>query len=221
MKFRKFFSAILAAVLALACFTACGDKEGTVSENAYTGILTRVKLGMPLTKIVTLQPDGVELYYETDTQIWSINNDTELREIASLIPENSEYYYADDSIITYNFRTVKGDDEIYLNGYMQEIGCLIDRETAENYFAAKTLELENKHGEHTGTVTGIEDIDMDLIYKETFDCPSYTVVFSMTETYDTVDSVEGYYGTHFAIEITEKEVKEEIVNNVEGSESKE
>ncbi len=222
MKLRKFVSAILAAALALACFTACGDKgEGAASETAYSGILTRVKLGMPLTKIVTLQPDGVELYYETDTRIWSINNDTELREIAGLIPENSEYYYADDSIITYNFRTVKGDDEIYLNGYMQEISCLIDRETAEKYFAAKTLELENKHGEHTGTVTGIEDIDMDLIYKETFDCPSYTVVFSMTETYDTVDSVEGYYGTHFAIEITEKEVKDEVIKNVDGSEASE
>ncbi len=222
MKFRKIISAILTAALALACFSACGDKDGAkASENAYSGILTRVKLGMPLTKIVTLQPDGVDLYYETDTQIWSINNDTELREIAGLIPENSEYYYADDSIITYNFRTVKGDNEIYLNGYMQEISCLIDRETAENYFASKTLELENKHGEHTGTVTGIEDIDLDLIYKETFDCPSYTVVFSMTETYDTVDNVEGYYGTHFAIEITEKEVKDEVVKNVEGSDASE
>ena len=208
MKIKKILSVILAAVLAMLCLSAC-KKEEAVPESAYAGILTKVKLGMPLTKIISLQPDGVDLYYETDTRIWSINNDTELREITALIPEESAYYYVDDSIITYNFKTVNGDPEIYLNGYVQEVGCLIDRDTAKQYFADKTAELEKKYGEPLGTMTGTEEIDMVLTYKESFDCPSFTVVFSMQQTYDTVDSVEGYYGTFYSIEVTEKVVKDE------------
>ncbi len=213
MKLGRVIAAVLAALISAVCLTSC-NKEEPVELSEYSGILTRVKLGMPLTKIVTMQPDGVELYYENDTQVWSINNDTELREVASLIPEESAYYYADDSIITYNFRTVNGDDEIYLNGYMQEISVLMDRETARKYFAEKTLALENKHGEHVSTMIGVEDIDMTLTYKETFNCPSYTVVFSYQETYETVDNVDGYYGTFFSIEVTEKDEKDEIASNL-------
>ena len=209
MKIKKILSAILAAALAMVCLSACNKDEGAVSDSAYSGILTKVKLGMPLTKIVSLQPVGVELYYETDTCIWSINNDTEIREIAELIPEDSAYYYVDDSIITYNFKTVSGDPEIYLNGYVQEAGCLMDRETAKKYFDDKTAELEKKYGEPLGTMTGTKDIDMELIYKQTYNCPSFTVVFTMKQTYDTVDSVEDYYGTFFSIEIAEKAVKDD------------
>ena len=215
MKIKKILSAILAAALAMICLSACNKDEGAVSDSTYSGILTKVKLGMPLTKIVSLQPDGVDLYYETDTCIWSINNDTELREITSLIPEESAYYYVDDSIITYNFKTVNGDPEIYLNGYVQEVGCLMDKETAENYFKDKTTELENKYGEPLGTMTGTKDYDMILTYKQTYNCPSFTVVFTMQETYDTVDSVEDYYGTFFSIEIAEKAVKDDTAISTE------
>ena len=215
MKIKKILSVIFAAVLAVLCLSACNKDEGPVSETEYAGILTKVKLGMPLTKIVSLQSPGTELYYETDTQIWSINNDTEIREIINLIPDGSEYYYVDDSIITYNFKTVTGDPEIYLNGYIQEAGCLMDRETAEKYFVNKTAELEKKYGEPIGTMTGTEDIDLVVTYKQTYNCPSFTVVFSMDETYDTVDSVEGYYGTFFSIEVTEKAVKDDTAISIE------
>ena len=76
---KKILTIILALAMSLTCLTACGkDEETAVAENAYAGILTKVKLGMPLTKIVSLQPDSVELYYEDDTTIWCVNSDTEI-----------------------------------------------------------------------------------------------------------------------------------------------
>lgn len=208
---KKILAVILTLAMALCCFTACGkDEEAAAPEESYAGILTKVKLGMPLTKIVSLQPDGVELYYEDDVTIWSVNTDTELMEIRNLIPAEDAYFYADDSIITYNFRTVKGDEEIYLDGYMSEVTCLLDRETATKYFESKTAELAKKHGaEPVGAMTGTEGMDMNLTYTQKYDCPSYNIVFTMVETYDTVNGVDGYYGTYFAIEIIEKAVKTE------------
>lgn len=207
---KKILTLILTLAMALCCFTACGKDEEATPESGYTGILTKVKLGMPLTKIVSLQPDGVELYYEDDVTIWSVNTDTELMEIRDLVPAEDAYFYADDSIITYKFRTVKGDEEIYLNGYMSEVTCLLDRETATKYFESKTAELAKKHGvEPVGAMTGTEGMDMNLTYTQKYDCPSYNIVFTMVETYDTVNGVDGYYGTYFAIEIIEKAVKTE------------
>ena len=208
---KKLLTLILALTMVTACFAGCGkDEEETASETSYAGILTKVKLGMPLTKIVSLQPDGVELYYEDDTTIWSVNTDTDLMEIRDIIPADDAYYYADDSIITYNFRTVKGDDEIYLDGYMSEVTCLLDRKTATDYFEKKTAELQKKHGaEPVGAMTGTEDMDMELVYTQKYDCPSYNIVFTMKETFDTVNGVDGYYGTYFAIEVIEKEIKDE------------
>ncbi len=208
---KKFLTVILALVMTLVCFTACGgDDETAADAPAYSGILTKIKLGMPLTKIVSLQPDGVELYYETDTCIWSINADTDLMEIRSLLPEGEQFYYVDDSIITYNFKTGKGDEEMRLNDYMSEVHCLLDRDTARKYFDSKTVELKEKHGvEPVGTQTGTEDIDMEIAYKQLFDCPSYTLTFTMKEKYDTVNGVDGYYGSYFSIDVMEKEVKKE------------
>ena len=206
---KKFLSVILAAAMCV-CFTACGKSADAAAteSTAYAGILTKVKLGMPLEKIVSLQPDGVDLYYEDDKTVWGTNADTDLMEIKSLIPENDAFYYADDSIITYYF---DGDnkDDMCLNGYSEEVHCLIDRETAEKYFETKTAELSKKHGvteenPALGSIVGTEGMDMNLIYKEDFSASSYTVNFSMTLTYDTVNSVEGYYGTEFIITVTEK-----------------
>ncbi|MBP1561660.1 MAG: hypothetical protein J6C96_10550 [Oscillospiraceae bacterium] len=212
---KRIISVILSMIMALACFTACGEEE-TAPESTYAGILTKIKLGMPLTKIISLQPDGVELYYETDTRIWSQNTDTDLMEIRDLIPEDNAYYYVDDSIITYDFKTVKGDEEIYLNSYMSEVTCLLDRKTAEKYFVDKTAELAKKHAvEPVGTLKGTEDIDMKLNYKQTYDCPSYKVDFVMTLTYQTVEGVDGYYASYFAVTVTEKEVKAETAIEVE------
>lgn len=215
---KKFLTAFLAMVLSVTCFTACGGGEDTpAEESAYTGILTKVKLGMPLTKIITLnQEKGVDLNYETDTVIWSQNPDTELMEIRELIPTESAYYYVDDSLITYTFETRKGDDEIYLTSYMAEAYGLLDRKTAEEYYEKKTAELQTKHGvEAAKSIKGTEDIDLEVDYISRFSCASYDLTFTMREKYDTVDGVDGYYGSYFSIEVKEKENKEEVA--VQGS----
>ncbi len=210
---KKILTVILALTMTLACFTACGgDEEAANAEtSAYSGILTKIKLGMPLTKVVSLNAgNNVELYYETDTCVWSINPDTELMELKSRLPEGEQFYYVDDSIITYNFKTVKGDEEIYLNNYISEIHCLVDRDTARKFFDDKTAELQKKHNvEPVGAQVGTEDIDMEITYKQVFNCTSYTLTFSMVEKYDTVNGVDGYYGSFFSIDVKEKEVKDE------------
>ncbi|MDE5742352.1 MAG: hypothetical protein K2H90_07885 [Oscillospiraceae bacterium] len=211
---KKFLTALLAMALAVSCFAACNKEEGgdTAEATGYTGILTKVKLGMPLTKIVTInQSYDVDLNYETDTVIWSQNPDTELMEIRDIIPAESAYYYVDDSLITYNFETRKGDDEIYLIGYMSEAYCLLDRTIAESYFDTKGKELAAKHGVEPSEVrVGTEDVDLEVSYLKRYSCSSYDLTFTMKEKYDTVDGVEGYYGSYFAIEVSEKAVKDEV-----------
>lgn len=213
---KKIISAILSVIMCAALMTGCGEKDSASGENTYSGILTRIKLGMPSSKIISMQPDGVDLYYEDDTTIWSVNNDTDLKaEVTALVPENDAYFYADDSIITYLFKTKKGEDDIFLNGYSEEVHCLIDRTAAEEYFNKKTEELIKKHCTNEGcsaggAMTGTEDVDMELVYKQTISASSYYLNFSMTLTYDTVNGVSGYYATMFKIELDEKEVKEEV-----------
>lgn len=214
---KKIFSVLLALAMTAVCFTSCSKDEAAAPENAYSGILTKVKLGMPMTKIVGLQPDGVTLNFETDTRLWSVNNDTELMELRDVIPADNPIYYVEDSIITYDFKTVKGDENIYLCGYLAEAYCCLDRQTSEDFFAGKTEELEKRHNaESTGTLKGTEDVDMELVYTEKLDCPSYTVTFTMKEKYDTVEGVDGYYGSYFSIEVKEKDVKSEVPIEVSG-----
>ena len=211
---KKVISLLLTALMCLTLFTACKkDEEAAGEAIPYTGILTRVKLGMPLTKIVSLQPEGTELYYEDDVTIWSMNDDTDLLlDTQAIVPAEDQFYYTGNSIITYNFRTVKGDEEIYLNAYTEEVHCLLDRTAAENYFNTKTEQLVGKHctGEGsavTGSMTGTEGIDMNLVYSQNISTSSYDLVFAMTLTYENVNNVEGYYATKFDITIKEKDVK--------------
>lgn len=207
---KKIISVLTALIMTTALFAACGKDEAEVPENVYSGILTKVKLGMPMTKIVSLQPDGVTLNFETDTRLWSVNSDTEIMELREVVPADNPVYYVEDSIITYDFKTVKGDENIYLRGYMSEAYCCLERQTARDFFDKKTAELAAKHGvEASGAQTGTEDIDMELVYTQRYDCPSYTVIFTMKEKYDTVEGVDGYYGSYFSIEVKEKEVKAE------------
>lgn len=211
---KRVLSVLLSLITCVFLLAACGEEAP--AENAYNGILTKIKIGMPLTKIVSMQPDGVELYWEDDTTIWSVNTDTDLMiDLAALVPPEDVFYYADDSIITYNFKTKKGDEEIYLKGYSEEVHCLIERTVAEEYFNNKTAELIKKHCVDEGSVAGgsmvgTEDIDMELVYSQKISASSYDLVFSMTLTYDTVNDVPGYYATEFAIELTEKDVKSEV-----------
>lgn len=220
---KKIISVLTALIMTAICFTACGNGEAETPENVYSGILTKVKLGMPMTKIVSLQPDGVTLNFETDTRLWSVNNDTEIMELREVVPADNPVYYVEDSIITYDFKTVKGDENIYLCGYMSEAYCCLERQTARDFFDKKTAELAAKHGvEPTGVQTGTEDIDMELVYTQRYDCTSYTVIFTMKEKYDTVEGADGYYGSYFSIEVKEKEVKAETPIATEaGKEKKE
>ena len=220
---KRIISVLTALIMTTALFAACGKDEAEVPENVYSGILTKVKLGMPMTKIVSLQPDGVTLNFETDTRLWSVNSDTEIMELREVVPADNPVYYVEDSIITYDFKTVKGDENIYLCGYMSEAYCCLERQTARDFFDKKTAELALKHGvEASGAQTGTEDIDMELVYTQRFDCPSYTVIFTMKEKYDTVEGVDGYYGSYFYIEVMEKEVKAETpITTESGGDKKE
>lgn len=213
---KKIAKIILSVIMCVCLLAGCGGGDEETGENVYSGILTKIKIGMPLTKIQTLQPDGVTLNWEDDTTIWSINTDTDLMpEVAALIPVDNVFYRADDSIITYFFKTKKGDEELYLNGYSEEVHCLIDRTAAEEYFESKTKELLKKYcvsegSSAAGTQVGEEGVDEDIIKNQKISASSYDVVFSMTLTYDTVDDVTEYYATKFEIKLTEKEVKGEV-----------
>lgn len=211
---KKFLTAFLAMALAAACLTACGggDDDAPAEANGYSGILTKVKLGMPLNKIISInQSQNINLNYETDTVIWSQTPDTELMEIRELIPTESAYYYLDDSLITYTFETRKGDKEIYLTSYMAEAYGLLDRKTAEEYYEKKTEELKAKHkAEPAKSIKGTEDIDLEVDRISRYSCASYDLTFIMREKYDTVDGVDGYYGSYFCIEVKEKANKEEV-----------
>lgn len=220
---KKILALLTALVMTAVCLTACSKEEEAAPENVYSGILTKVKLGMPLTRITSLQPDNVTLNFETDTRLWSVNTDTELMELRDVVPADNPVYYVEDSIITYDFKTVKGDDNIYLCGYLAEAYCCLERQTARDFFDKKTAEFAARHGvEAVGAQTGTEDIDMELVYTQKYDCSSYTVIFTMKEKYDTVEGVDGYYGSYFSIEVKEKEVKAETPIATEaGKEKKE
>ncbi len=211
---KKLLSILMTAIMCVTLLAACGkEEEGAAIATEYAGILTKVKLGMPLTKIISLQNDGVELYYEDDVTIWSMNEDTDLYlDTSALVPAEDPIYYTGNSIITYKFRTVKGDEELYLNGYTEEVHCLLERKVAEEYFNKKTEQLVNKHckGEGAavnGSMTGTEDIDMELVYSQSISASSYDIIFSMTLTYENVNGVEGYYATKYDIQLVEKAVK--------------
>lgn len=215
---KRLLGVILTVVIALMAFSSCGKEDSSVVATEYTGILSKVKLGMSLSKIQMLQETTAKLYWEDELTLWNVNSDTELyNEVLALIPTDNQHFFADDSLITYNFKTVPGETEKYLKGYSQEVHCLLDRATAEKYFADKTALLASEHCKDeaavsTGTILGTEDIDLDLVYKEVVSAPSYDLIFSMTLTYDDVLEVEDYYASKFEIEIVEKETVVPIPN---------
>lgn len=221
---KKLLTAIVSAALmltCLTCFSGCKkDEAAATDENAYSGILTKIKLGMPVSTVLAKQPETLKLNYESDTVLWGVNPDTDLMEIRDLIPAESAYYYIDDSIITYNFETQKGNSEMTLSGYMSEVHGVLDRTMAEDYFKSKGEALQAKHGvEFTEVQTGTEDVDLELNRIKRYSCSSYDVIFTLTEKFDTVDGVEGYYGSVFSIEVKSKPKTEVAVSD--GSKSKE
>lgn len=220
---KKLLTAIVSAALmltCLTCFSACNKDEAAVDDSGYNGILTKIKLGMPVSKVLANQPETLKLNYESDTVLWGVNPDTDLMEIRDLIPAESAYYYIDDSIITYSFETQKGNSEMTLSGYMSEVHGILDRTMAEDYFKSKGEALKAKHGVDFAEVqTGTEDVDLEINYIKRYSCSSYDVIFTLTETFDTVDGVEGYYGSAFSIEVKSKPKTEVAVSD--GSKAKE
>lgn len=208
----------MAAMLAVLTLTACKKEEESAADD-YKGVLTKVRLGMPMSKIIALNSDAGEMYYESDTELWCINTDTDLMEVSSLIPEGDQFYYTDDSLISYHFKFDESDQEYYLTGYIEEIPCKISRETAESYYESKKERLIAKYSADKETVTttmvGTEGVDLNLEYTTVMTLSSFEVTFKMQLTYDTVDGAEDYYGTYFSIEVKELknktavEVKEE------------
>ncbi|MGN1136811.1 MAG: hypothetical protein ACI4SF_11390 [Oscillospiraceae bacterium] len=201
--FKKVLAVLISSLMLCSVMAGCSSDKAEL-EDTYEGVLTKVRLGMPLNKVVSLN-SGHDMYYETDTQIWCVNDDTDLMEIRDLIPADSGFYYADDSLITYNFTYNQADDTYYLNGYLEEVPCLISRETAESYYSSKIEQLKTKYSaaEAVSTITGTEDVDLTLDYVTRMTLSSFEVIFTMELTYDTVDAVDGYYGTYFCIEVKE------------------
>ena len=202
---KKLLAVILAAVMSAAVFGGC-SKEEAPAEDTYNGVLTKVRLGMPMNKIIQLN-SGHDMYYESDTVIWCVNPDTDLMEIRSLIPAEDLFYYAEDSLITYDFKYSEKDEEHYLQSYMEEVHCKIDRETAEQYYKDKAARLKAKYtpadDSVSSTITGTEGVDLNLYYTTTMTLSSFKITFIMELTFDTVDTIEDYYATCYSIEIEE------------------
>ncbi|MDE6593909.1 MAG: hypothetical protein K2K57_12735 [Oscillospiraceae bacterium] len=199
---KKFISCLLAMIMAMGLFAGCSDEEAAADE--YAGVLTKVRLGMPMAKVIKLN-SGVEMYYDSDTVLWCINPDTDLMELQSVIPADDGFYNVDESLITYNFRGQ--DEESYLTGYTEEITCMIDRETATKYYEDKKKRLMVKYGckdeSASSTITGTEDVDLTLDYQTKLTMSSFDLVLTMRLTYDTVNGVEGYYATYYSIDVNE------------------
>lgn len=206
MKLKRLFAVIMAGIISLAVFAGCSKDEEEAVSDEYTGVLSKVRLGMPMHKIITLNSD-TEMYYESDTEIWCVNPDTDLMELRNLIPAEHQFYYVEDSLVTYTFRYDEDDDENYLTGYLVEVPCLIDRETAENYYTDKIKRIAAKYSctsdSVSTTVTGTEGVDLNLEYQAVFMLSSFEVIFNMTLTDDAVDGTEGYYATFFSMEVKE------------------
>ena len=193
---KKITAMLLVILSALSIF--CGCKKEEAPADTYTGVLSKVRLGMPMKKIIALN-SGSELYYDSDTEIWCVSTDTDLMEIKDRIPADSQFFYADDSLITYTFKYSDSDGENYLTAYMEEVPCKLDRKTAEEYYKYKKAALIAV----VSTVTGTEGVDLTLDNVTVMTLSSFEVTLTMQLTYDTVDGVEDYFGTYYSVKIKE------------------
>ena len=200
----RFAALFLAAVMAAFTLAGCGKKEETeAADTGYSGVLAKIKLGMPQKKVLSVN-NQKEMYYESDTVLWCINPDTDIMEVRDIIPADQGFYFCDDSVITYEFKHDEKDNENYLTAYTEEVSCLIDRETAQKYYDDKVKELMKKyHADFTTTQTGTEGIDLNLIQKTELQLSSFAVYLEMTLTYDTVNDVDAYYCKHLSIMVKE------------------
>ncbi len=203
-RFMRTAAVLLAVLMTAFSLAGCGkDKDAAEEEGGYSGVLSKIKLGMPQKKVLSIN-NQKEMYYESDTVLWCINPDTDLMELRQVIPADQGFSYCDDSVITYEFKHNDKDNEDYLTSYTEEVTCLIDRDVAQKYYDDKVNELRRKYNsDFTTTQTGTEGVDVSLVQHTELPLSSFVVYIDMTLTYDTVEGVDAYYGTHYSITVKE------------------
>lgn len=188
--------------------SGCGDDAEKGEGEAYTGVLSKVRLGMPQSKVLSINNQS-EVFYESDDVLWCVNPETDIAEIKEYVPSDSQFFYCDDSIVTYRFVYSEADEEYLLTGFSEESVCLLPRDVAEQYYYEKLKKLAQKYkvsGYQTNKM-GTEDVDLEYEMQTQFVLSSFTVDVNMTYTYQTVDNTDGYYCTHFEIVTTSLEDK--------------
>jgi hypothetical protein len=214
--------AVLCALLTSLVFSACNSDKGdgeadpntTAAETittAYSGILSKVRIGMTESKILSMIADGVPVYYQDDYEMWTVDPDTNVQKIRDYIPKDNLVYFADDSIITYYLKDQQGNPDKILTGFMEEVYGVFPQEESVDFYNDTIDRLTEEFGvEPTGTMSGTQGIDEEILLKQVYDCPSATVTFYCTYRWQTVNEIEDYYGYYFAVKLMGKTIKEEV-----------
>jgi predicted small secreted protein len=216
---KKNAFAFLFALLCCFVFAACDKAEGEGTDPeatettvpAYIGILSKLRIGMTESKILSMLADNVPAYYQNDFEMWTVDPDTNMQRIRDYIPADALSYFADDSIITYYFKNQNGNPEKILTGFMEEVYGVFPQDVSIDFYNDTIKRLTEEYGvEPTGTQTGEQGIDEELVLKQVFDCPSATITFICTYKWQTVNEIEDYYGYSFSVKLMGKAIKEEV-----------
>jgi hypothetical protein len=214
---KRTAAALLCTAFLAVSFSACNsdgdeaDPAATTAAPAYAGILTKIRLGMTETKVISMLPDSVPLYYQDDFEMWSIDPDTNMQNIRTYLPAEDLTYYADDSIITYYFKNQNGNPDKILTGYMEEVHGVFPQDVSIKFYDDTAKRLQEEYGvTPIGTQTGTEGIDSEIQLKQVYDCPSATITFYCTYSWQNVNGIDDYYGSYFAVKLMGKTIKEEV-----------
>ncbi len=174
----------MSAVVILS-LSGCGDDAEKEEGEAYTGVLSKVRLGMSQSKVLSINNQS-EVFYESDDVLWCVNPETDIAEMKEYVPSDSQFFYCDDSIVTYRFNYSESDKEYLLTGFSEESVCLLPRDVAEQYYDEKVKKLARKYkvtGYETNQV-GTEDVDLEYEIQTRFVLSSFTIDVNMTYTSD-------------------------------------
>jgi hypothetical protein len=213
---KKAAVVLLCMAFLVVSFSACNSEEpvdpaATEAAPAYAGILTKIRLGMTETKVISMLPDSVPLYYQDDFEMWSIDPDTNMQNVRTYLPADDLTYYADDSIITYYFKSQNGNPDHILTGYMEEVHGVFPQDASIKFYDDTAKRLQEEYGvTPIGTQTGTEGIDSEIQLKQVYDCPSATITFYCTYSWQNVNGIDDYYGSYFAVKLMGKTIKEEV-----------
>jgi hypothetical protein len=94
---------------------------------------------------------------------------------------------------------------------MEEVYGLFPQEESVDFYNDTIDRLTEEFGvEPTGTMSGTQGIDEEILLKQVFDCPSATVTFYCTYKWQTVNEIDDYYGYYFAVKLMGKTIKDEV-----------